>query len=145
MPGVPGRPWKYAVPSACGNARHGSRSSVNWLPKNAAWPRDTVSRCVPATRTPSRVASRPSSSRSWSIDHLAPSPTRKSRERGGHRRVRPAATGRKSLLARTDTDELVQPEHAEVRVGDLLERRERDPRLPLLVLVDEPVEQRRQL
>src|SRR5206468_248530 len=78
-------------------------------------------------------------------DQPAPSPTSRSRERGGQRRVSPEATGRRSVLARTNADELVEPERLEVLIDDLLERRQRDPRLPLLVLVDEPVEEHGQL
>src|SRR5205085_6998412 len=139
IPCVPGRPWKYAVPSACGDRRHGSRSSVNWLPKKAAWSRESVRKRGSASRTPSLVAIPPSSRRSWSIDQPAPSPTSRSRDRGAHRRVRLAATGRSNRLADT---ELIQPQHVQVAVRDLGQRRQVDPRLALLVLLDQPIEER---
>src|SRR5258708_5481026 len=140
MPGVPGRPWKYAVASPCGYERHGSVSSVNWLPKNAACPCEAVRRRESPTRTPSRLATRPSSNSSCSMTQPAPSPTSKSRERGCQRRVTAAATGRRILLTRTGTHVLVETEQHEIAVDDLGERGKRDARLPALVFVDQAVE-----
>src|SRR5579885_3098362 len=84
-----------------------------------------------------------SSVRSWSIDQPVPSPTRNSLDLGGQRRVI-ADARRRPPTRRTSgagTDEGVELQHAEVAVRDVGQRRQRDRRLALLVLVDEAVEQ----
>src|SRR4051812_44211078 len=92
-------------------------------------------------RAPRSRARRPSASSSSSMTQPARSPTRKSRDRGGQRRVASGATLRARALATIGADELVEAECVEVGVRHLRQARQRDRALTLLVLAHEPVEQ----
>ena len=111
MPGVPGRPWRYATPSRLPARSNGWPRSANWLAWKTDWLRDARDPALAADARSSRAATRAIWRASSAIAQSFPSPATKRRECARHVLVREPIAERRTAPA-TGLDNIASATHA---------------------------------